>query len=81
MARRKKKIKFSFWPWLLSLILLAISISLLFVKNFQISTEKPTNITNFTNVTTTIPFANENISIEVPPGVVRIEKGGRIKTT
>jgi hypothetical protein len=39
----------------------------------QNQTNETLNITNITR-----PF-QENISIEVPPGVVRIEKGGRIR--
>jgi len=35
---------------------------------------------NQTNITTTTRPFQENVSIEVPEGVLRIEKGGRIRT-
>ncbi|MEM5816108.1 MAG: hypothetical protein QXL14_03620 [Candidatus Aenigmatarchaeota archaeon] len=57
------------------LFLLFFILFLSFLKNIK-NEETKINQTNKENITT--PF-QENISIEVPEGVKRIEKGGRIK--
>jgi hypothetical protein len=86
--RRKSKIttlKLKLFAILLTLAIVTFSFLILNYRTepkvkkiskeiLQNQTNETLNITNITR-----PF-QENISIEVPPGVVRIEKGGRIRT-
>jgi flagellar basal body-associated protein FliL len=82
-AEKKKTttLKLKVFAILLTLAIIALSFFIFnykgetkVIENSQNQTNETLNITNVTR-----PF-QENISIEVPPGVVRIEKGGRIRT-
>jgi hypothetical protein len=84
--RRAEKKKTTTLKLKLFAILLPLAIIVLsfFIFNYKGKTKVIETSQNQTNETLNIvnvtrPF-QENISIEVPPGVVRIEKGGRIRT-
>ena len=82
-TKRKKKtttLKLKLFVILLILAIVAFSFFILNYRNQTKVNETLKNQTNETLNTTNItrPF-QENISIEVPPGVVRIGKGGKIQ--
>jgi heme/copper-type cytochrome/quinol oxidase subunit 2 len=81
---KKKKITFNLAIFVIILIFTIVFLLTFFFltsypqtkvnETFKNQTNETLNITNITG-----PF-QENISIEVPPGVVKIGKGGRIQT-
>jgi hypothetical protein len=82
IAEKKKTttLKLKLFAILLTIAIIALSFFIFNYKDrtkvIKISQNQTDETLNITNVTR--PF-QENISIEVPPGVVRIEKSGRIR--
>jgi flagellar basal body-associated protein FliL len=82
--KRVKKKKITFNLTILAIILIftiAFLLTFFFLTSYPQTKMNETlkNQTNETLANTTGPF-QENISIEVPPGVVKIGKSGRIQT-
>jgi len=79
--RKERKTAFKKKVFIASIVFSVFLLAMFFILTLHIQKKEkiPSRQLNETlNVTTiTTPF-QENISIEVPPGVVRIEKAGRI---
>jgi glycopeptide antibiotics resistance protein len=79
---KKRKITFNLTIFVIILIFTIILLLTFSILNYRTQTkvnETSQNQTNETLANITRPF-QENISIEVPPGVVKIGKSGRIQT-
>jgi len=79
---KKRKITFNLTIFVIILIFtIAFLLTFFFLTSYPQTKMNETfqNQTNETLANITRPF-QENISIEVPPGVVKIGKGGRIQT-
>ena len=77
MSKRKKTVKNKSLLLVIGIIILLFILVLARNTNFHLTTT--INKTNVTNVTKNVRPFQENISIKIPPGVVRIGKG-RIRT-